>query len=526
MNPTILSTLVQVREAGTALGAVSPAPVDSTGAAMGLASRVEEVSLRSLLQEAPEESFATLMERVSLGPPEECFRSIFRAAEPIFRKKNSSDSPVDSSIREEIGTCLILYGHGSPRSADWAFSESQFHRAVMEIVWNKVSHQFLSLPLTIFERKFNEIFEPEIDLLRKFCTKVLEEELRKEGDDFFRGILERQSDPRSWILAQEDLLRVIGERHGGVNPSWIIDIAQIRMKARIIFNEVHLKHRTQGLDHLKKTAEHWIREYYEETFICWNEEQEESIPDFKCFSKACTKALRGYCVEDFIVRDTLRVIYEDSLNKRPSDYLNWLVERKYIECRQMPEDQVIAMCEVNFCRRFLVEASTECHDGIVAQYKIIKEERIKRLQNDLRNAIELHITREIPPEVAFSRKSLGQVIASLLQERFLDAPLTELQIREFVFHTYIGVMVNEKNREFGLSCDARTKYPFIFPDKIEPLHQMLYSELLRSIALHMEQDFIPCYFCPPGELPGRIKKVAHDALNNCLREASRKKVCT
>jgi len=420
---------------------------------------------------------------------------------------------------------MSLQLNASTKSAEWFYSETQLSSHLLPLVWQKVSAKFSAVFFPVsFERKFPAIFAAERRVIQEQCWKNLTENLQKDVRDFLKPIFEGKRTPEHWIQMQEEFSRAVSERYRDTYPLWLIDTFEKTRKARELFSAALSGQRVQVISFLKKFAEGWFKNYYEDQTACWEESQQEVNPDFfrlmEESKKAIQDSLKVFFVDECVIRDALRNLFEQALTKRPFDHLVWLVEHMYFDLRPRSNDkEVIDACITSFYRRFPGVASIQVNTEIATQYRKIKNERKGQLEELLRTSIENYLTREETSELLSSRKPLVEKIAEEVDERFHDEPLSKDQCQDFVFFTYSLV----KAREWNLKCQARfdkkARYPFVFPDKKESFHQRLYSEFLDSLFRDMARDFAVSE--PFSEkMRCRIIKMAHDALNECIRNVA------
>lgn len=488
---------------------------------------VQEVALRALPPQEAVEPLAGLMGRCSLMPEQDQRGSGSRLS-PFFRSNQKPcDSPVEASIREEIRNNIHVYAQSTTASLAWAFTESQFRDHLLPLVREKVLPKFPSLFLDAYDRKFVQIFTYELKSLRDIYVRNLGEYIEKEVVAFLHHLFEGKRECGTRYHVEEECVRALSAPLIAAHPSWLANVFETRRRIRESFAKTLSQQSECAGSFLKQFADKWLHTYYEGRVPVVDESQEEIHPDFGKLVEEGQRVLRAsfpaFLVDELHVRDTLRGLYEAALRKRPSQYLMKLIEHTYFERKpECPYAGAIEACEAAFYRRFPGRADPALRQKIQKEFDKIKQERVRQLHLFLRNTVEGYLNREMLLEEERTRKSLDEEIEELLLEAFSDNPLPEERLQDVVFTLYIENKAKKWNQHCRSLLGRNTLYPFVFPDKKEELHQRLYAQFLDFVAHDMVQDF--GVRDPRSEEWWRqVTKIAHDALNECIRQAAREK---
>lgn len=458
-------------------------------------------------------------------PPQDRGRSESWLSALVPTDQKVCDSPVDASIRKAIRNDLLVHTQATTRSATWSFCEPQFREHLLSSVRREVLAKFPSLFLDAFERKFREIFTYELTNFRKASAQTLREHIEKEVPDFLSSLLDQKRSFTTKWQAEDECVQILLAHHTATCPSWLINVFEVRRWARESFQKA-LSEQSRSVVHvLRRFADKWLKNYYEEQISGVEESQEERNPNFDELLERGRRMLSfsfsPLLIGEVSVRDVLRDAYEAALRRRPSQYLKRLIEHAYFEKKpQCPYPGAVEACEAAFYKRFPGSDFPGLRKTIQEGFVTIKKERERQLHLSLQTTVEEYLSGATLLQESASKKTLDEELDELVLEAFPDVPLPEERVRELVFSFYIARKAKEWNQQCRSFFEKDTLYPFVFPDKKEELHQRLYTRFLDSLSQNIACDF-DLQDPRSEEWWPLILKQAHDAFNECIRQAAR-----
>ena len=450
---------------------------------------------------------------------------------------------IDSIVFQELQEWIRVHSNAEVKTDEWVFPMKRMESLLIDEIRSRVTQRFPTISMTTISVKVHEKFAQEILLLREKQLSDMERVLKKNLSLYFEAILKGRIHPQDRYSAKGQFQEVFCKKYRELCPQWIIDDQDLRGRSQQYFDAFWEKYCTQSIAFLEESVSLQLRRFYEKQDDSFDKGLPVEEFSFEVFSqemrRVVQESFRACFLSEWIFQNVLRKIIKEVSEERPFEYIFRLVEKHYFEFekRHQNVDEVGALCEDIFFRRFPTFDRTRCKEHISLYLLRLKRER--QLPVRLKDFIVEYL------ESSQRKDQFRKELDMFFREAFPGVTWPEKNLFNRSLSIYIEIKAHEWNTKMRSTFAGTIAYPFVFPDKQEPLHQKAYAQFLDSLARDLSSDFeIPLLAEPQfearlerkmrgeitedvsqkpfqPELEAQFEKMAHDALNECIREAAR-----